>query len=361
MKTSNVYNFGAGPACLPLEVLNQIKDDIPDWYEGISVMELSHRLPVFMDLTKQIEADFRSLLRIPDEFAVLFMHGGARSQFSAVPLNLLHNAKTADYLVTGVWSELAYKEAKKYCSPHCVATGENNQFTQIPLTEEWSFSQEGAYLHYTDNETIQGLEFINPPSIDGKWLVSDMTSNILTKPINFDLYGAIYASAQKNLGIAGITVVIVRKELLGKAHPFTPSMLDYKIYQESDSLYNTPPMFCWYVLGLVLKWTKKLGNIEEIAKLCAKKSNIIYDVIDNSQFYTSPVFKEHRSRVNIPFSLPSSELETLFLKQANELGLKQLKGHKLVGGARASIYNAMPLEGVNALSDFMKSFEKTHG
>ncbi|MGD9591688.1 MAG: 3-phosphoserine/phosphohydroxythreonine transaminase, partial [Candidatus Berkiella sp.] len=268
---------------------------------------------------------------------------------------------TADYLITGVWSSLAHQEAKKYCAAHCVATGENNQFTQIPLKEEWSFTIDSPYLHYTDNETIQGLEFHTPPKCEGKWLISDMTSNILCKPIQFDSYGAIYASAQKNLGIAGITVVIVRKELIGKAHPFTPSTLDYQCYLDTDSMYNTPPVFCWYVLGLVLKWTKSQGTIEDISRLCDLKSRLLYEIIDGSDFYSSPVFKEHRSRVNIPFKLPSAQLESLFINQANEHGIKQIKGHKIVGGCRASLYNAMPLEGVKALSDFMKHFEKTHG
>ncbi len=361
MTTNKIYNFGAGPACLPVPVLNQIREDIPDWYEGMSVMELSHRLPVFMDLTKQIEVELRQLLQIPDEFAVLFMHGGARTQFAAIPLNLLGDNRAADYLVTGIWSSLAYEEAKKYGVPHCVASGENNQFTQIPLREEWMFTPGAPYLHYTDNETIQGVEFPEPPAYEGKWLVSDMTSNILTKAINYDRFGAIYASAQKNLGIAGITLVIVRKELLGKAHPFTPSMLDYKTYQESNSLYNTPPMFCWYVLGLMVKWAKSQGDCATLAAKCQQKANLIYDVIDRSDFYTSPVFKDHRSRINIPFSLPNEGLEALFLKEANEQNLKQLKGHKLVGGCRASIYNAMPLEGVHVLRDFMLAFEKRYG
>ncbi len=360
-KTNSDFNFGAGPACLPQTVLNQIREDIPDWYDGMSVMEISHRLPVFMELTQTIEANFRKLLQIPDDFAVLFMHGGARSQFSAVPLNLLQKAKCADYLVTGMWSELAYKEAQKYCTPSLVASSANIHFTQIPQREEWLFNEESPYLHYTDNETIHGVEFHKPPICKGKWLVSDMTSNILTKPIDFSLYGLIYASAQKNLGISGITVVIVRKELLGFAHPFTPSMLDYNIYHQSQSLYNTPPMFCWYVLGLVVKWTQSLGDCESLAKLCSQKSSLVYNVIDNSDFYTNPVLKAHRSRVNIPFKLPTEELEALFIKEAHDIGLKQLKGHKAVGGCRASLYNAMPLEGAQALAEFMQAFEKKHG
>ncbi|MBN9288725.1 MAG: phosphoserine transaminase [Gammaproteobacteria bacterium 39-13] len=357
-----IYNFGAGPACLPVDVLEQIRDDIPDWYEGMSIMEISHRLPVFMELTQSIEQDLRSLLTIPDEFAVLFMHGGARTQFSAVPLNLLNGSKVADYLVTGHWSDLAYQDAQRYCQPHLVASSKEEHYTKIPEEKEWNFSKQGAYLHYTDNETIHGVEFPHPPKVKDKWLISDMTSNILTKPIDFSSYGLIYASAQKNLGIAGITVVIVRKELLGKEHPFTPPTMSYAFCEKTQSMGNTSPVFCWYVLGLVLKWVKKQGNCETLANACKQKSTLIYDVIDNSNnFYISPVVKEYRSRVNVPFRLPSAELETLFLNEANAIGLKQLKGHKTVGGCRASLYNAMPLEGVEKLAEFMKEFEKTRG
>lgn len=356
-----IYNFGAGPACLPHQVLNQIREDIPDWYDGMSIMEISHRLPVFMDLAQSIENDLRNLLAIPDDFAVLFMHGGARTQFSAVPLNLLNNVDVGDYLDIGVWSAMALTEAQKYCKPHLVASAKNSNYTQIPSEKEWSFSDKSPYFHYTDNETIQGLEFHQVPARQGKWLIADMTSNILTKPIAFEHYGLVYASAQKNLGIAGITVVIVRKELLGKAHPMTPSMLDYTVYHQSQSLFNTPPMFCWYVLGLMLKWTQQSGDIEKLRMLCEKKSSLIYDLIDNSSFYTNPVNKAHRSRLNIPFRLPNEKVESLFIQQANEQGLKQLKGHKIVGGCRASIYNAMPLEGVKALVTFMQDFEKKYG
>lgn len=361
-KAQKIYNFGAGPACVPAEVLEQIRQDIPDWYDGMSIMEISHRLPVFMELTQSIEQDLRHLLVIPEDFAVLFMHGGARTQFSAVPLNLLNGHKTADYLLTGHWSDLAYQEAKQYCEPYLVATSKEAHYTKIPDESTWRFSDEGPYLHYTDNETIHGVEFSNAPPVKDKWLVADMTSNILTKPIDFSRYGVIYASAQKNLGIAGITVVIVRKSLLGHAHPYTPSTANYTLCEKNFSLGNTPPMFCWYVLGLVLKWTQKQGNIQAIAATCEKKSKLVYDMIDSSNnFYRSPVFKAHRSRVNIPFSLPTEKLETLFLQKASEIGLKQLKGHKTVGGCRASLYNAMPLEGVIALVEFMRDFEKKYG
>ena len=362
-----IYNFGAGPACLPNEVLNQIKADIPDWYEGMSIMELSHRAKCVMDLTAEIEADLRKVLSIPEEFAVLFMHGGARGQFSAIPLNCLHSAPVADYLITGMWSKLAYYEAEKYCQPNSVVpidTLENTFESRIPDESTWQLSKNAPYLHYTDNETIQGLEFPAVPQITlnpHQWLICDMTSNILSRPIDFSRMGLIYASAQKNLGIAGITVVIVRKSLLGKAHPLTPSIFDYKNYYESHSLYNTAPVFCWYVLGLVVKWFIKNGGMPAFEASCAEKSRLVYDVIDHSDFYTNPVFKPHRSRINIPFRLPTEALETLFDQQAWSQGLKQLKGHKAVGGLRASLYNAMPMSGVKDLVDFMKHFEKTHG
>ncbi len=360
-KTPVLYNFGAGPAGLPQPVLNQIRDDIPNWYEGMSIMEISHRLPVVMTLTEKIEANLRNLLAIPEEFAVLFMHGGARTQFSAVPMNLLDGAKTADYLVTGHWSRLALTDARPYCAAHCVATSEQEDFTVIPPRTSWVVQSAAPYLHYTDNETIQGVEFPAFPDVPGKWLVSDMTSNILSKPIDFSRFGLIYASAQKNLGIAGITVVIVRKSLLGKAHPFTPPTLNYTLTEQGRSMLNTPPVFSWYVLGLMLEWAQQLGGCEAIAQLAAAKAKYLYDYIDASHFYSNPVAKAARSRVNIPFRLPSDALENTFLLEAETVGLKQLKGHKLVGGCRASIYNAMPLAGVLLLVDFMRDFAKTHG
>lgn len=357
--SSTIYNFGAGPACLPKPVLERIREDIPNWYEGMSIMELSHRLNVVMDLTAKIEANLRSLLAIPDDFAVLFMHGGARTQFSAIPLNLL-NGGSADYIITGTWSNLAFKDANAYCKAHCVATTEVNQFTQVPSVESMSFSEDAAYVHYTDNETIHGVEFTHLPPTQ-KPLVSDMTSNILTKSIDFSRYGLVYASAQKNLGIAGITVVIVRKDLLGKAHAYTPPTLNYDLCYQQHSMYNTPPVFSWYVLGLVLDWTKAEGGCEAFAKDAREKSSLLYNVIDSSDFYTNPVAVDARSRINVPFRLKSEALESEFLSQAAQNGLSQLKGHKSVGGCRASLYNAMPLKGAQALADFMRHFEKTKG
>ncbi|MGE3319130.1 MAG: 3-phosphoserine/phosphohydroxythreonine transaminase [Candidatus Berkiella sp.] len=357
---SSIYNFGAGPACLPEAVLNHIREDIPHWHDGMSIMEISHRLPEFMALTETIEANLRSLLAIPDDFAVLFMAGGARTQFSVIPMNLLNGANTADYIITGHWSNLASKDAAKYCQVHCVASTQSDGFTTVPQDSDLNFSENAPYVHYTDNETIQGVEFGHFPKTE-KWLVSDMTSNILTKTIDFSRIGLIYASAQKNLGIAGITVVIVRKSLLGKAHPFTPPTFDYTLCTENHSLMNTPPVFNWYVLGLVLEWVKQQGGLKTLQQEVEQKAKLLYKLIDSSDFYTNPVASNARSRINIPFRLPSEKLDSEFIAQADKAGLKQLKGHKVVGGCRASFYNAMPLSGVQALCDFMRDFEKTHG
>ena len=354
MKT---YNFGAGPACLPAEVLLKIKEDIPHWHDGMSIMELSHRSAIVMERLAQIEENLRKLLNIPNDFAVLFMQGGARTQFSTILFNLLNGAPTADYLITGHWSKIAFHDAKPYCQPHCVASGEENGFTQIPEPSTWRFSQESPFLHYTENETIQGIAFPSYPECE-KWLISDMTSSIATREIDFSRFGCVYASAQKNLGIAGITLVIVRRDLLGRAHPMTPVTLNYKICDEMQSMANTPPVFAWYVLGLMVDWLLSQGGCVELAKSQAKKAKLIYDVIDNSELYFNKVYPSHRSLINIPFGLKTEILEKRFLEEADQIGLKQLKGHKVVGGCRASLYNAMPFEGAMCLADFMKDFEK---
>lgn len=355
--TPTTYNFGSGPACLPREVLERIRDDIPDWHDGMSIMEISHRASAVMELTKKIEENLRQLLKIPEDFAVLFFQGGARTQFSAVLLNLLNGASTADYLITGHWSQLAFNDAKPYCEPHCVATGKENDFTRIPDEKTWTFTDPSPFLHYTANETIQGIEFPTLPNTS-KWLIGDMTSNIASRPIDFSRFGCIYASAQKNLGIAGITLVIVRKALLGQAHPLTPPTLNYKICFEYTSMLNTPPLFAWYVLGLMVDWALAQGGCEALMAKQAQKAKLIYDVIDQSEVYSNPVDPSCRSSINIPFKLITEALEKKFLEEADHAGLKQLKGHKVVGGCRASFYNAMPLAGAECLADFMKDFEK---
>jgi len=355
-----IYNFAAGPACLPAEVLSEIREGIPHWQEGISVMEWGHRSAPIIAMMEETRENLRKLLSVPEEFTILFMQGGARAQFSAIPMNLLQGARCPDYVITGMWSAFAFEEAKKYCTPHCVTDGQANNYTQIPDEKSWQLTPDAPYLHYTDNETVHGLEFPFIPSTRA-WLVCDMTSNLLTRPIDFSRYGAIYAGAQKNLGISGITVVLVRKSLLGKALTATPSVLDYTVFDESQSLYNTAPVFAWYVLGLILKWCLSQGGISSLSKACSEKSQLIYDVIDNSDFYTNAVLPMYRSRLNVPFQLPSAAVEAEFIKQANAQDLRQLKGHKALGGCRASIYNAMPLQGVQALAQFMRTFEQQHG
>lgn len=351
------YNFGAGPACLPQEVLEQIRNDIPHWHDEMSIMEMSHRSSFVMKRTAEIEENLRRLLNIPQDFAVLFLHGGARTQFSAILLNLLNDAPTADYLITGHWSKLAFNDAKPYCKPHCVATSEENGFTCIPDEKTWNFTETSSFLHYTANETIQGVEFQACPNTS-KWLIGDMTSNIACGTIDFSRFGCVYASAQKNLGIAGITLVIVRKALLGHAHPFTPPPLNYTLCFEFSSMVNTPPLFAWYVLGLMVDWSLVQGGCEVLVAKQKQKAKLIYDVIDESELYTNPVDRSCRSFINIPFKLRTEVLEKKFLEEADRAGLKQLKGHKVVGGCRASLYNAMPLSGAECLVDFMKDFEK---
>lgn len=356
-----IYNFGAGPACLPQAVLAKIKADIPEWYEGMSVMEISHRLPVFMELTQTIEKNIRQLLAVPDDFSVLFMQGGARTQFAAIPLNLLAQNPKANYLITGMWSQLARREAEKFGDIHVVATNEDSNADSIPDRASWDILEEAAYFHYADNETIHGIEFHDLPDVPNALLISDMTSNILTKPLDFSRLGLIYASAQKNLGIAGITLVIVRNSLLEQApFPYTPSTLDYRLFAQSQSLYNTPPVFCWYVLGLMLEWMLQQGGMAHFSDLSQQKSSRLYQCIDNSNLYTSRVPTNNRSRINVPFQFTNPDLMPTFLEAAAQNGLVQLKGHKAVGGLRASLYNAMPLAGVDALIEFMLDFEKKH-
>lgn len=356
-----IYNFGAGPAGLPNAVVEQIKSDLPGWYEGMSVMELSHRLPKFTVLTREIEQNIRILLSVPDEFAVLFMHGGARMQFSAIPLNFLNGVNSADYLVTGHWSQLAFSDAQRYCQPHLVAHGEPSGFTAIPAFSAWCLSERGAYLHYTDNETVHGVAFHAFPKIEGKWLISDMTSSIATKVLDFSPFGLIYASTQKNLGIAGGTLVLVRRALLGRAHPLTPPLLDYTFCATHESMCNTPPVFAWYVMGLVVQWALAQGGLQVLESLSQQKGALFYEYIDKSRFYSNVVDKACRSHITIPFHLPTPALEKRFLEQASAQGFKQLQGHKVLGGLRACFYNAMPLEGVAALIDFMRVFEAQHG
>tara|TARA_R110002110_G_scaffold415836_1_gene657267 strand:- start:30566 stop:31651 length:1086 start_codon:yes stop_codon:yes gene_type:complete len=351
-----IYNFSSGPACLPLSVLEDIKKDIPDWHSGMSVMEVSHRSESFLSLKNRVETSIKQLLNIPDDFCILLMHGGARMQFSAIGLNLFYQESVVNFLITGHWSHDAFQEASKYVSCHVAAHAEQNGYTMIPPYSDSDMSEQSKFLYYTDNETIHGIEFLAPPRTR-LGLIADMTSSILTKKIDFEQHDLIYASAQKNLGIAGVTLVIVRKSLLGQAHPLTPSVLNYKITAEKGSLYNTPPVFAIYVLDLILEWVKTNGGLPACSDMANRRSNMLYNMIDNSHFYQNKVSVEVRSRMNVPFSLPSPALESKFVLEAEQQGLMFLKGHRAVGGCRASLYNAMPEAGVAKLVTFMQQFE----
>ena len=358
---SRVYNFSAGPAALPLEVLQQIQDDIPDWQNtGMSVMEVSHRGKEFVALAARAEATLRELLQIPDDYSVLFPQGGATLQMAMAPLNLTQPGDTADYIVTGSWGKKAAGEAVKFCNANVAADSSDKNFTYIPDESTWARSDNAAYLHYTPNETIAGVEFHFVPGGDVP-LVADMSSTILSRPIDVSRFGVIYAGAQKNIGPAGITVVIVRNELLDRARDGNPHLMNWKSYAESDSMTNTPPTFAWYVADLVFQWLKGKGGVEAMAEVNGRKASKLYAAIDQSGFYSNPVAIDCRSWMNVPFILADSGLDAAFLEQSAAVGLTNLKGHRSVGGMRASIYNAVSEEAVDALITFMAEFERTNG
>ncbi|MCC6485154.1 MAG: 3-phosphoserine/phosphohydroxythreonine transaminase [Armatimonadetes bacterium] len=357
-----VFNFSAGPAVLPEPVLKQAAEEMLSWHgSGMSVMEMSHRGKEFIAIAAEAEADLRELLGIPETHKVLFLQGGATVQFAAVPMNLLRGKTRADYINTGQWSKKAISEAKKYCDVNVAATAEDRNFTYVPDRSVWSLSSEAAYVHYTSNETIGGVEFHAVPDTGGVPLACDMSSDFLSRPLDVSKFGVIYAGAQKNVGPAGLTIVIVREDLLGDPLPSTPTLLDYKIQADNDSMYNTPPTFAIYVAGLVFKWVKEQGGLSGVEQKNIAKASLLYDFIDSSGLYQSPVAPADRSRMNIPFTLRKEGLDDQFLKEAREHGMVQLKGHRSVGGMRASIYNAMPIEGVQALCGFMKEFEARNG
>jgi len=357
-----IFNFSAGPATLPLEVLEQARDELVNWHgSGMSVMEMSHRGKEYMSIQAEAEADLRELMGIPDNYKVLFLQGGASSQFAMVPMNLLRGKTSADYLNTGEWSKKAIKEAKKYGAVNVVASSEDKNFTYAPAQENWKLDPNAAYVHYTPNETIGGVEIFWTPETGNVPLVADMSSNILSRPIDVSKFGLIYAGAQKNIGPAGLTIVIVREDLIGQTVAGTPAMSDYKIHADNDSMYNTPPTYAIYIAGLVFKMLKLKGGIAGMEAINRAKAQLLYDALDASNFFHSPVVRENRSLMNIPFTLKDAALDEEFLKGAKERGMVQLKGHRSVGGMRASIYNAMPIEGVQALVDWMKEFEKQHG
>ncbi len=359
-----VFNFSAGPAMLPEDVLLQAQAEMLDWHgTGMSIMELGHRGAEFKEVAEQAEADLRELMAIPNNYHVLFLAGGATTQFAMVPLNLFGDKKNADYIDTGIWSKKAIDEARRYGHVNVAAEVEVlHSLIHVPPQEKWLLNKDAAYVHYTPNETIEGIEFHWTPKTGNVPLVADMTSVILSKPIDVSQYGVIYAGAQKNIGQSGITVAIIREDLLREPLAGTPTLYSYKINAENKSYYNTPPTYAWYIAGLVLRWMKNKGGVSAFAKINQRKAEKLYGFIDgHNEFYTNSVHPSCRSIMNVPFSLTNADLTQKFLDTAVKEGLTNLKGHRLAGGARASMYNAMPEEGVDALIQFMQDFAKTHG
>lgn len=356
---NRVYNFSAGPAVLPLEVLKKAQEEMLDWNgSGMCVMEMSHRGKEYMSIAEKAEADFKELMGVPSNYKVLFLQGGASTQFAMIPMNLLGDKNTADYINTGSWSKKAISEAKKFCTVNVAASSEKEKFTTIPEFTTWNLNKDAAYVHYTPNETIEGLEFHNIPDTGNVPLVADMSSTILSRPVDISKFGLIYAGAQKNIGPAGLTIVIIRDDLLDKVSANAPTMMQYKIHTENGSMYNTPPTYSWYIAGLVFEWLKKNGGLTKMSEINQLKAKKLYDAIDSSSMYRNPVQKEHRSWMNVPFILKDEALDKPFLEGAKKEGLVTLAGHRSVGGMRASIYNSMPVEGVEALIAFMKEFER---
>ena len=359
---ARVHNFSAGPAALPPAVLEQVRDELLDWHaSGVSVMEMSHRGKEFMSIAEKAEADLRSLLSVPENYRVLFLQGGATAQFSMVPINLLRGAERADYFYTGNWSKKAIAEAKRFCQVNIVASGEASGFNDVPAPQQWQLDPKAAYVHYTPNETIQGVEFHEVPEVGDRPLVGDFSSTLLSRPLDVSRFGVIYAGAQKNIGPAGLTVVIVREDLLGQPLAGMPVVFDYSVQAEAGSMYNTPPAFAWYVAGLVFDWLKRQGGLAAMAEHNRAKAQRLYEAIDASDFYRNPVSGRARSWMNVPFVLAEPSLDARFLSEAKEAGMIGLKGHRSVGGMRASLYNAVPMASVEALVDFMRDFERRHG
>ncbi len=357
-----VFNFSAGPAALPEPVLRRAADEMLDWHgSGMSVMEMSHRGKEFISIAEKAEADFRALLGIPSNYKVLFLQGGALAMNAIIPMNLLGTKTSADYVNTGEWSKKSISEAKKYCRANVVATAEDRKFTYVPAQSTWQLDPNAAYVHVCTNETIGGVEYFWVPEVGNVPLVADMSSHILSREIDVSQYGVIYGGAQKNIGPAGVTFVIVRDDLLDRALPVTPSVFHWKEQAAADSMLNTPPTYGIYIAGLVFEWLIEQGGMKAIEARNISKASLLYDYLDASGFYVSPVDRDCRSRMNIPFFLNDDKLNDAFLKGADANGLVQLKGHRVVGGMRASIYNAMTIEGVQALVDYMKEFARTHG
>jgi len=355
-----VYNFSAGPSMLPLQVLETAASEMLNYKgSGMSVMEMSHRSPVYDEIIKEAEALLRKLMNIPDNYKVLFLQGGASTQFAAVPLNLMKTGK-ADYIVSGQFSGKAQKEAMKYGEAKIVASSKDANFSFVPKTDKSSFSPDADYVHVCFNNTIYGTKFPYIPDTGDIPLVADMSSCIISEPVDVSKFGVIYAGAQKNMAPAGLTLVIIREDLMGNARENTPSMLDYKLMADNDSMYNTPPCYCIYIAKLVYEWILGLGGLEKMKEMNEKKANLLYDYLDNQDYYVAPVEKESRSMMNVTFVTGDADLDKKFAKEAEAQGLKNLKGHRSVGGMRASIYNAMPYEGVEKLVEFMKEFAKNN-
>jgi phosphoserine aminotransferase len=356
------YNFCAGPAMLPVEVMQQAREELIDWHgRGCSIMEMSHRGKDFIKVAAQAEQDLRDLLHVPANYKVLFMHGGGRGQFAAVPLNLLKAGQTADYIVSGAWSKAAAEEGHKFGT--IAVQGINQKLDGIRTltpTNEWKINPTSAFVHFCPNETVDGLEFTDLPATDVP-LVADLSSTILSRPLDVSRYGVIYAGAQKNIGPSGLTVVLVRDDLLPPSGGAIPAILDYRLAAENDSMFNTPPTYAWYLAGLVFQWLKRQGGVATMAELNRKKAETLYNFIDRSDFYRNDVANQYRSWMNVPFFLADERLNDKFVADAEAHGLLALKGHRMVGGMRASIYNAMPLEGVQTLVTFMQEFERVHG
>jgi phosphoserine aminotransferase len=359
---ARVFNFSAGPAALPEEVLAQAAAEMLDWHGcGMSVMEMSHRGKEFIGIAEQAESDLRELLSIPAGYKVLFLQGGASLQFGMLPMNLLRGRKSADFVNTGEWSKKAIKEAGGFCEPRVAASAEDKNFTYAPEQSAWKLDPDAAYVHYTSNETIGGVEFQWTPDTGKLPLVADMSSHFLSRPIDVSRYAVIYAGAQKNVGPAGLTVVIIRDDMLGGAPKGTPSMLDYKVQADAGSMSNTPPTYAIYVAGLVFQWIKRQGGITAMERRALERSALLYEALDRSSFYANPVRKHDRSRMNVPFTLADAKLDEAFLKGAKDRGMVELKGHRSVGGMRASMYNAMPIEGVRHLVEYLEDFEAKNG
>lgn len=359
---SRIFNFSAGPATLPQPVLEAVAAEMLDFGgQGMGIMEMSHRDKPFMQVAAEAEADLRTLMNIPANYKVLFLQGGATGHFSFIPMNLLAGKTRADYILTGDWGKKAAKAAKDFCSVNIAATSEETKFTTIPDRSGWRLNPDAAYVHITPNETIHGVEFLDTPDVGNVPLVGDFSSTILSRPVDVSKYGLIYAGAQKNIGPAGITVVIVRKDLLGRAGASVPAMMNYQTHAENGSMYNTPPTFAWYLAGLVFQWLKEQGGLQAMGEINRRKADKLYGFIDASGFYSNPVAPSQRSWMNVPFILSDSALDKAFLAEADAAGLRNLKGHRSVGGMRASIYNAVPETAVDALIDFMADFEKRNG